>query len=171
MTDIDSHWARARVEAMAEGSLAPGDARRMRAAMQRDPALRAAAERAGALRAALVQLADTPVPRTLLRRLWAMPRRSAPARPRRARTAWRLAVPAAAALAAVLLQHAYNEREREREAAQALAQLELAMTYVEQSSAVASAHVAEALRTSMRAAAATSRKALRGKDEESANGG
>ena len=177
MTDIDRQWAASQVEAMADGSLTPADARRMRAAMAREPALRSAVEHAIALRGALARLAGSPVPRPLLWRLLAIPQRNPAARPpRRRQLAWGLAGVAAAAvaLAATLLQHRYDEREREAAEAfaqaQALAQVELAMAYLQESSAIAGAHLAEALRTSMRAAAATSRKAMRD-DEEQSDGG
>ena len=73
MTELDRAWAETQIEAMADGSLSADGEQRMRAAMSRDPELAAKVERAVTLQRELRGLADVPVPRGLLRRLWRIP--------------------------------------------------------------------------------------------------
>lgn len=179
MTDIEKAWAASQVEGMADGTLPPADAQRMRAAMQRDPELQAAVERAAALRRELRALNRVAVPHGFLRRLLAVPAvhgRERRARPRR--LAWLATAAATLAVAggtlAVLEQREAREREavaaREREAAEALAQVRLAMTYLQRTSEIAGAHVKDAVLTSLIAALETSREAMEHKEPPSADG-
>jgi hypothetical protein len=173
MTNIDVLWTSSRVEGMADGSLPPAEARRMRAAMRRDPALRAAVERAIALRRDLRRLDAAAVPRGLRRSLLAIAaeRNAPPAR--YARPAWAagaIAAIVAGTAALLVVQNARESAAVAREQAAALEQVELAMTYLQRSSEKAGAHVRDAMRTSLLAAVETSRKAMKEVPPQPADG-
>ncbi|HEX6998046.1 MAG TPA: hypothetical protein VF322_07865 [Gammaproteobacteria bacterium] len=167
MTDIDVQWASSRIEAMADGSLPADERRRMRAAMARDPSLRAAVERAQALNAELRRLGRVPVPGSLPGRLLALAQ--ARGRPRRV-WAWVAGAVAAAAVAASALVLLDAQRAREREAAAARQQVEVALAYLGKASEIAAEEVGRAVRTSVRAAAEASSKAIRDDEPREGNG-
>ena len=175
MTNIDVLWTSSRVEGMAEGSLPPAEARRMRAEMRGDPALRAAVERAIALRCELRRLDVAAAPPGLRRRLLAIAAHPNTLRPTRfARRAWAAGAMTAIMAGTVALLAVQSARERAAavalEQAAALEQVELAMTYLQRSSQVAGAHVREAMRASLLAAVETSRKAMKDETPPPADG-
>lgn len=175
MTNIDVLWTSSRVDGMADGSLPPAEARRMRAEMRRDPALRAAVKRAIALRRELRRLDDTPVPRGLRRRLLAIAAPRTGILPAQLRhRAWAAGAAAAVVAGTVTLLAVQNARERAEaialERAAALEQVELAMTYLQRGSEIAGAQVRQAMRASLLAAVETSRKVKKEEAPQPADG-
>lgn len=142
MTEIDVRWAWSQVEAAADGSLSPADARRMRRAIASDPDLEAAVGRAKELRTALRALGREPVPRSLTRRLLEIGRPAGRDRASRGPVwSWATAAGAAGAVAIAVLVLTQVPEPRHDERAAALREFELAMTYLHRSYAIAGEHV------------------------------
>lgn len=162
--DPEISWARARIEAMADGSLDAEAERRMRAAMRADPALAAAVGRARRLTRDLARRGRAPVPARLTRRLLDI------ARPAAAPFAWR--VPAAAAAGAVVALTGLLALEQlaqpDARRAAAVRDFRVAMTYLQHSAAATGDGVTRELTRGLHDALATSREAVA--DIESRNG-
>jgi anti-sigma factor RsiW len=106
-TDLSKKWAWSQVEAMADGSLEPGERRRMRRLMKADPSLEDAVQRARRIRAELRRLDGARVPPRLGARLAAIAaagRTHASRKPlARPRTSFERSLLAGAALAAAAI--------------------------------------------------------------------
>jgi anti-sigma factor RsiW len=154
--DLSNEWARAHVEACADGSLSKDSRARMDAALAADPALRAAAERAVAVRCALRESGAAPLPAGLRARLLAIPGRSQPA--------WRSWAVAAAAVAVAVVAVALWVRPTVAPSPDprvvAVQEFELAMRYVQKSARITRDEVTSAVGTGLRDAFAASREAL-----------
>jgi hypothetical protein len=164
---LNREWAVSQLEAWADGSLAGAQRERMRAALERDPALRAAAERAVAVHRALREQAATPMPKGLRRRLLAIP-----SPPARASLRWALPAAVAAGTAAVaitvwLAQPSAPPEPDPRVAA--IADFELAMHYLNKSARMTQVEVTGAVGAGLRDAWAVSRESLEKSTKE--NGG
>lgn len=176
MSDLDNHWAWTQVEAMADRSLDAASARRMRAAMARDPALREAVARAGALRSELACLRHVPVPSGQRRRLLSIARGTrasrAPALRRAAPIAAAMAAGMAAAAAIGLsgLLHRPSPPAPTPQA-QAVSDFQTAMAYLQRSAAIAGDEVTTAVGGGLRDALAVSRDAVQQKKQQPKNGG
>jgi hypothetical protein len=154
VSEIESRWAWSRVEAAADGTLAPAERRRMRDALAADARLREAVDRTAVLRAGLRRLRAEPVPPSLWLRLLRMPRGARPAtawRPRRIAVAGiGLAVAAVAAVAVFALLSTARRQDATRESQeQAVAEFSVAMAYLRRSVTVASDQSASAVRGSL----------------------
>jgi anti-sigma factor RsiW len=163
--DLNGEWARSQIEAWVDGSLTEANRERMRAALQRDPQLRAAAERAAAVRRALREALPAPLPRGLRRRLLAIPARSG--RVWGPRFALAVAAGVAALAVAVWWQRPVEPTLDERVAA--LADLELAMHYIQKSARFTQSEVTGAVDSGLQGAWARSRESLERSTKE--NGG
>lgn len=147
MTDIDVRWAWSQVEAAADGSLSADEMRRMRRAMARASELRAAVDRAKRLRADLRSLGRTPVPRSLTKRLLAIPRDAGhrSAQPREAGPGWSWATAAGAAavtaFAIFLAAQPPQQDDGYDERTAALQDFQVAMGYLQRSYEMAGQHV------------------------------
>jgi anti-sigma factor RsiW len=145
VTDIDVRWAFSQVEAMADGSLPPAEERRFRAAMKREPRLSDAVQRATRIRRTLRRLGAAPVPRSLSRRLAALPPAHADSgRPRTPAWSW-AAAGAALAIAAVLVTAIRPQAPVYDERAAALREFEVAMAYLHKSYEIAGEQVRRAM--------------------------
>ena len=152
MTDLDTRWAWSKVEAMADGSLSGEKARRMRAALARDPELREAVERAHALSRALRRLGKASVPRSLYARLLSIP--ALPNGSRRAKTevwSWTSAAAAASVVVAMLVLLTRPDPADDPRVA-ALRDFELAMAYLHKSYEIAGEHVKRTLERELKEA-------------------
>lgn len=168
--ELETEWAWSQVEAMADGSLAADDQRRMRAAMRERPALRAAVDRARLLERELKRLGRASVPESLARRLAEIP---GPARARSAWTTW--GVPAAAAatgavvaMVSLLALQQVSQPDTERELA--MQEFRLAMSYLQRSAAMTGDDVTRELTNGLREALAVGRSAVLDTGTESQNG-
>ena len=154
--DLNGEWARAQLEAWADGSLTGESRERMAAALAASPSLRAAAERAVAVQRALRAAAPEPMPAGLRRRLLAIPGGS----PR----VWRsFALPVAAGVAAAFVVAVWLRPEpppQEDPRVAAVAQdLETAMRYLQKSARITENQVTNAVGSGLRDAVDATRAA------------
>lgn len=167
---FEIEWARAQVEAMADGSLTRAERRRMRVLMHAEPELAAAVERARRLRTELASLGRVSVPPGLDARLLAIP--GAARRPDRLRP-WGVPLAAAAAGALVALTGLLVLEQTSQPAAArqaAVRDFQVAMSYLQRSAAVTGDEVTRELSNGLREAFAVSRSAVLGNETESSNG-
>jgi hypothetical protein len=159
VNDLDNDWARSQVEAAADSSLSPSDAARFREAMAGDESLRQQLQRSLRLKRDLEQLRTTAVPRGLLRKLLGIPAASAARRPvghgGRLVAASVGVVVAAAAIALLLPPNPPQPSVDEQ--ARAVADFELAMSYLRESTEIANSEVTAALGDGLRRALHASR--------------
>lgn len=165
--ELEAEWARARIEAMADGSLEGADARRMRAAMASDAELAAAVETARRLRAELRTLGREPLPDGLTQRLLAIPSHAG------SRLRWHLPGAAAAAgvvvaLTSLLVLEQASRPPSPRDAA--IEDFRIAMTYLQHSAAVTGEDVAREVSNGLRNALVVSHNAMLDGDTESSDG-
>lgn len=172
MTEIDVQWAWSQVEAAADGSLSPEDARRMRRAIESDAALAAAVERARSLRKALRALGREPVPRSLTRRLLGIGRPAVRDRaPRSPVWSWATAAGTAGAVALAMLVLTQAPAPPRDERTAALQEFELAMAYLHRSYSIAGEHVRRAMERQLSDALWPRRRSGRNGTEREGNGG
>jgi anti-sigma factor RsiW len=169
MSELDQRWANLQIEAMADGSLSPDAARRMRALMERDPGLAQQLAEAQALRRKLRRLSNTPVPRGLARRLWGIP-----ATGRRQSVVWMpaIAVAGIASLAVALGLMLYRPGPSPEELARnaAVQDFAIAVAYLQKSVLLARNEVNETVGSEMMDALAMSRGAIQRADESNEEG-
>lgn len=185
MTELDDHWAQRRIEAAADGSLSRRDARRLRAALRKDPELARELESARALRRALRRMRNEPAPRDLQRRLLdiaagtrelqrrllgqAAAERAARPLAAGAFLSWASAGAAACAVAAAWLVLALpNPPTHDRREA-ALRDFQIAMSYLHRSYRIAGDHVQRAMLRELQDALDLGRQ--RGNNGRDENGG
>jgi hypothetical protein len=160
--DLNEEWARAQLEAWADGTLTRESRERMTAVLAADSQLRAAAERALAVRRALRTGSRAPLPAGLRRRLLAIP----------GEPVWPVvALPAAAGVAAAIVVAALWFRPEAPpleidQRAVAVQEFELAMHYLQKSARMTQGEVTSAVGASLRDALAASREALARETEE-----
>src|SRR5690606_35029786 len=160
------------VEAAADGSLSPEDARRMRRAIESDAALAAAVERARSLRKALRALGREPVPRSLTRRLLGIGRPAVRDRaPRGPVWSWATAVGTAGAVALAMLVLTQAPAPPRDERTAALQEFELAMAYLHRSCSIAGEHGRRAMERQLSDALWLRRRSGRNGTEREGNGG
>lgn len=158
MTDLDRQWANSQIEALVDGSLPPEAERRMRQAMREDESLREQVDDAAVLKRELKRLRRVRVPRGLALRLAGIPVAD---RPRGLRL-----IPAAgiASLAAVAISvgvfSVMQQESSEAEARAAIRDFQVAMAYLQKSTALAQSEMNEAVSLALRDAVETSRGAL-----------
>jgi anti-sigma factor RsiW len=160
--DLNREWARSQIEAWADGSLAGESLERMNAALAGDARLKNAAEHAVAVRRALRESRSERMPRGLRLRLLAMPQREP-------RSAYRWALPAATAAAAIVavalaLWPASPPPIDQRVAA--IQDFELAMRYLRDSASVTQGDVTTALGERLQEALIKSRESLQRTTDE-----
>jgi anti-sigma factor RsiW len=160
VTDLDRQWAQTQIEAFVDGSLPPESAERVRNAMREDSALGEQIERARELRRDLASLRRTRVPAGLLFRLMSIPNAD-----RRPRAGFYLPATALAGIAAVAIGvGSYSIVERHLAQTQArdsaVRDFQVAMVYLQKSTAIANSEMAEAVGLGVRSAVTTSRNAL-----------
>jgi hypothetical protein len=160
VTDLDRQWAETQVEAFVDGSLSTESEQRVRAAMLGNPGLRRQVERARKVQQDLGSLRKVPVPGGLAFRLLGIP--AAERAPRRM-----LHMPAAAlgALGAVAIgigSYSIVERHLAETQAREMAvrDFQVAMVYLQKSTALANSEMTEAVGFGVRSAVTTSRDAL-----------
>ena len=167
MKDLNSEWARSQIEAAAEGSLSPGDRARFAEAMAADASLERAVRQAKRVQLDLARMRASRVPPGLWRSLLAIPRTASEpaARPMRRPL---IAAGVGAALAAValtLLLKPTSPSPSTEEQARAVADFELAMSYLQESTEIARTELTTALGGALQRALAGNRDATR--DERS----
>jgi hypothetical protein len=134
---------------MADGSLSAEAEQRMLAAMSRDTDLTARVERARAVRLELGLLADPPVPRGLLRRLWQIPAERP--RPRHMGMLWMpagvlaTAVVAAFSINIFLGQQDADVATMDEEQVAAVQDFAIAVSYLQKSMVMAQNEINEAV--------------------------
>ena len=166
--DLNTEWARAQLEAWADGSLTGESRARMEALIAADPRLRSAAERAVAVHRALRGSQPEPMPRGLRLRLLAIPGQSPRVRPF-ARPAFASAVAVVAVVAAALWLRTEPSTPVDPRVAVAAQDFETAMRYLQKSARITQGHVEGAVGTGLRDAFAVSREML--EQETDGNGG
>ncbi|MGW8368061.1 MAG: sigma-70 family RNA polymerase sigma factor [Gammaproteobacteria bacterium] len=160
VTDLDKQWAETQVEAFVDGSLSPESAQRVQAAMLGNPGLRRQVERAREVQRGLRSLRKVPVPAGLAFRLLSIPGAERAPRPMLQLPAAALAAVGAIAIGlgsySIVERHQAEVQTREM----AVRDFQLAMVYLQKSTALANSEMTEAVGLGVRSAVTTSRDAL-----------
>jgi len=164
--DLNEEWARTQLEAWADGSLTGEGRARMDAAIATDPRLKAAAERAVAVRRALRESSAESMPRGLRGRLLAIPGRAPRARRSLFGPALVSAAAAAAVVAAALWLMPGPPAPVDPRVAAVTQDVETALRYLQQSTAITQGHVSSAVSTGFGDAFAVTREALEKSTEQ-----
>jgi hypothetical protein len=160
VTDLDRQWAQTQVEAFVAGNLPPEAERRMRAVMEDSPDLRKQVECARLVRRELRSLRSAPVPGRLF---WSL--LGIPGRDRAPRLSLHMPATVMASVAAVAIGvGSYSIVERHKAEAQAretaVRDFQVAMVYLQKSTALANSEVTEAVGLGVRSAVNASRSVL-----------
>lgn len=170
--DLNEEWARAQLEAWADGSLTGESRVRMDAAIATDPRLKAAAERAVAVRRALrVSPAPVSMPPGLRGRLLAIPGRA----PRSGRSLFMPALVSAAAAAAVVAAALWLTPEPpapvDPRVAAVTQDVETALRYLQKTAGITQGHVSSAVGAGLGDAFAVTRGVLEKSAEQTGGEG
>jgi anti-sigma factor RsiW len=169
VTDLDKQWAKSQVEALVDGSLPPESERRMQAALRQEHRLRREVDAARALRRELKRLRKPPMPHGLVFRLLSIPVAERPSQRRL------LPVTGVAALAVIAIGAGVfpfvQESSEARARVAAVEDFQLAMVYLQKSTALAHNQVSEAVSLGILGAVETSRHVLYDERRAVNNGG